>query len=252
MTGVTNRVALVTGAGSPRGIGLAIARSLVAGGARVCITATSDRIHDNAARLGCMAHLADLTRPDQVAALFAAVTARLGPVEILVNNAGMVQTGHDIPRQPLHGWSDADWAHHMALNIDTTFHCCRAALPAMAAAGHGRIVNIASVTGPMVAIDGSSAYATAKAAITGMTRSIALEYGRQGITCNAILPGWIETASSSPEEITAGRATPLGRPGTPAEVAAAAHFLASDEASYVTGALLVVDGGNTLQEMKGA
>lgn len=252
MTGVTNRVALVTGAGSPRGIGLAIARSLVAGGARVCITATSDRIHDNAARLGCMAHLADLTRPDQVAALFAAVTARLGPVEILVNNAGMVQTGHDIPRQPLHGWSDADWAHHMALNIDTTFHCCRAALPAMAAAGHGRIVNIASVTGPMVAIDGSSAYATAKAAITGMTRSIALEYGRQGITCNAILPGWIETASSSPEEITAGRATPLGRPGRPAEVAAAAHFLASDEASYVTGALLVVDGGNTLQEMKGA
>ena len=79
----------------------------------------------------------------------------------------------------------------MALNINTTFHCCRAALPGMAAAGYGRIVNISSVTGPVVTIDGSSAYATAKAAITGMTRSIALEYGRHGITCNAVLPGWI-------------------------------------------------------------
>jgi 3-oxoacyl-[acyl-carrier protein] reductase len=139
----------------------------------------------------------------------------------------------------------------MALNINTTFHCCRAALPAMQAAGFGRIVNIASVTGPMVAIDGSSAYGTAKAAITGMTRSIALEYGRAGITCNAILPGWIATASSSPKELRAGRATPAGRPGTPAEIAACAVFLASEEASYVTGAMLAVDGGNTLQEIKG-
>ena len=139
----------------------------------------------------------------------------------------------------------------MALNINTTFHCTRAALPGMAARGFGRIVNIASVTGPVVTIDGSSAYATAKAAITGMTRSVALEYAGQGVTCNAILPGWIETASSSEGEIIAGRATPTGRPGTPDEVAACALFLASDGASYVNGAMLVVDGGNTLQEMKG-
>lgn len=252
MAGVKDRVALVTGAGSPGGIGFAIARALVAAGARVAVTATSARIHDRAAELGAMGHMADLTDPSQVAALFAAVEVRLGPVEVLVNNAGMVQTGKSVKRQQLSGWSDAAWAHHMALNINTTFHCCRAALPGMAERGHGRIVNISSVTGPVVAIDGSSAYATAKAGVTGMTRAIALEYGRQGITCNAVLPGWIATASSSPKEIRAGKATPAGRPGTPDEVAACALFLASDEASYVTGTTLVVDGGNTLQEIKGA
>jgi 3-oxoacyl-[acyl-carrier protein] reductase len=251
MAGVEGRVALVTGAGSEGGIGFAIARALAVAGARVCVTATSPRIHDRGAELSALSHIADLTDPAQVAGLFATVEAQLGPVELLVNNAGMVQSGKRVKRQQLAGWSDADWAHHMALNINTTFHCCRAALPQMAEHGYGRIVNIASVTGPMVTIDGSSAYATAKAAITGMTRSIALEYGAHGITCNAVLPGWIATASSSPAELRAGRATPTGRAGTPDEVAACALFLASEQASYVTGTTLVVDGGNTLQEMKG-
>lgn len=248
----SNRVALVTGAGSEGGIGFAIARALIAAGARVCITATTARIHSRAAELGCMAHTADLTDPAQVAGLFTAVAGALGPVEILINNAGMVQSGKRVKRAKLGGLSDADFAHHLALNVGVTFHCIRAALPAMQAAGYGRIVNIASVTGPMVTIDGSSGYATAKAAITGMTRSVALEYGRDGITCNAVLPGWIATASSSASELRAGRATPTGRPGTPAEVAACALFLASGAAAYVNGAMLVVDGGNTLIEMKGA
>jgi 3-oxoacyl-[acyl-carrier protein] reductase len=252
MAGVSGRVALVTGAGSAGGIGFAIARALVAGGAKVCVTATTARIQDRAAELGCMAHIADLTDPGQVAGLFAAVEARLGPVEVLVNNAGMVQTGKRMKRGGLAEQTDAAWAHHMALNIGTTFHCCRAALPGMAARGYGRIVNISSVTGPVVTIDGSSGYATAKAAVTGMTRSIALEYGRQGVTCNAILPGWIATESASPMELRVGKRTPVGRAGTPEEVAACAVFLASEEASYVTGAMLVVDGGNTLQEVKGA
>jgi 3-oxoacyl-[acyl-carrier protein] reductase len=218
----------------------------------VCVTATTDRIFERAAALGCMGHVADLIDPAQVAGLFRAVTAQLGPVEVLVNNAGMVQSGKRVKRSKLGGLSDADWAHHMALNIGVTFQCIRAALPAMQALRFGRIVNIASVTGPLVTIDGSSGYATAKAAITGMTRSVALEYGREGITCNAVLPGWIGTASSSAAEIKAGNATPVGRPGTPEEVAACAVFLASDAASYVNGSMLVVDGGNTLVEMKGA
>jgi 3-oxoacyl-[acyl-carrier protein] reductase len=252
MAGVSGRVALVTGAGSQGGIGFAIAMALAAGGARVAVTATTARIRDRAAEIGAFSYVADLTDPAQVTGLFAAVETALGPVEVLVNNAGMVQTGKRVKRGHLADWSDAAWAHHMGLNISTTFHACRAALPGMAARGFGRIVNISSVTGPVVTIDGSSAYATAKAAITGMTRSIALEYGPRGVTCNAVLPGWIATESASPMERRAGKRTPVGRPGTPAEVAACALFLASEEASYVTGAMLVVDGGNTLQEMKGA
>ncbi|MBL9052910.1 MAG: SDR family oxidoreductase [Tabrizicola sp.] len=251
MASVRGRVALVTGAGAAGGIGFATAKALVAGGARVCVTATSDRVRARGEELGVMSHIADLTDPAQVAGLFAAVEAQLGPIEILVNNAGMVQTGKRMKRGHLADQTDAAWAHHMALNINTTFHCCRAALPGMAARGYGRIVNISSVTGPVVTIDGSSAYATAKAAITGMTRSIALEYGGRGVTCNAVLPGWIATESSSPIEVRMGKRTPIGRAGTPEEAAACVLFLSSEEASYVTGAMLVVDGGNTLQEMKG-
>jgi len=247
-----NRVALVTGAGSADGIGFATATSLLTAGAQVCITATSERIFERAAALGCMAHIADLTDPAQVADLFTAVSAQLGPVEVLINNAGMAQSGKQVQAVRLAEMLDADWAAHLALNIGTTFHCIRAALPPMQAAGYGRIVNIGSVTGPVVAIDGSSAYATAKAAITGMTRSVALEYGRDGITCNAVLPGWIATASSIKSELRAGQATPAGRPGSPTEVAACAVFLASEAAAYVNGAMLVVDGGNTLTEIKGA
>ena len=252
MEDFTNRVALVTGAGSAGGIGFATAKALQKAGAKLCITATTDRIFDRAAELGCMAHKADLTDPAQVQGLFAAIATQLGPVAVLINNAGMVQSGKSVKRTKLGALSDADWAHHMALNIGVTFHCIRAALPAMQAARYGRIVNIGSVTGPLVTIDGSSGYATAKAAIGGMTRSVALEYGAEGITCNAVLPGWIQTKSSSAKEIRAGRATPVGRAGTPDEVAACAVFLASHGASYVNGAMLVVDGGNTLVEMKGA
>ncbi len=253
MPGFQGRTALVTGCGSEGGIGFAIARALVGAGARVAVTATSDRIHTRAAELGgVFAMTADLTDPAAVTRLVAGVTDALGPVGILVNNAGMVQTGLRIKRARVEGLTDDAWARHLALNVTTAFHCTRAVLPGMQAAGYGRIVNIASVTGPMVGIEGSSGYATAKAAMTGLTRATALENARHGITCNAVLPGWIATPSSSPRELKAGRATPAARPGTPDEVAACALFLASEGASYVNGAMLVVDGGNTLMEMKGA
>jgi 3-oxoacyl-[acyl-carrier protein] reductase len=247
------RVALVTGCGSEGGIGFAIARALADAGMRVAITATTDRIQARAAELGgVFAMPADLTDAASTARLFAAVTAALGPVEVLVNNAGMVQTGVRIRRARLDALTDDAWAAHLALNVTTAFHCIRAALPAMQAKGYGRIVNIASVTGPVVTIEGSSGYSAAKAAMTGLTRATALENARFGITCNAVLPGWITTPSSSPREIRAGKASPAARSGTPAEVAACAVFLAGESASYVNGAMLVVDGANTLMEMKGA
>ncbi len=115
---------------------------------------------------------------------------------------------------------------------------------------YGRIVQMSSVTGPVVGIAGSSAYAAAKAGMLGMTRSLAIEAGPFGVTVNCIGPGWIRTGSSSEAEITAGQYTPAGRPGRPEEVGHVAIFLASEEASYVTGQMIVVDGGNTVQEYK--
>jgi 3-oxoacyl-[acyl-carrier protein] reductase len=251
MIGFQGRVALVTGCGSAGGIGFACARALVAAGAKVAITATSDRIFERAAELGVFAFKADLTDPAQVAGLIDAVGAALGPVAVLVNNAGMVQTGKSAKRAKVGGLTDAGWQHHLALNMTTVFNCTRKVLPAMQAAGYGRIVNMASVTGPVVTIDGSAGYAAAKAGVAGLTRATALEYAHDGITCNAVLPGWIATESSSAKEIRAGRACPTGRSGTPDEVAACVMFLASEGASYVNGAMLVVDGANTLMEMKG-
>jgi len=254
MAGVSGRVALVTGAGSAEGIGFAVARQLAAGGARVAIVATQPRILDRGAELGAphRAYRADLADAAAVRVLVAQVEADLGPVDILINNAGMVQKGRPTRRGRIEDISDADWRTHVALNLDTAFHMIRAALPGMRERGYGRIVNVASVTGPVVTISGSGGYAAAKAGMTGLTRATALEYAAQGITCNAVLPGWIATASSSRAEIAAGKRSPAGRPGTPDEVAACCGFLASDEASYVNGAMLVVDGANTLVEMKGA
>ncbi len=253
MIGLEGRVALVTGCGSADGIGFAIARALVGAGGQVAVTATTARIHDRRAELGAaFAGLADLTVPSEVARLFAEVRAALGPVEVLVNNAGMVQTGRPLRRSGVDGLTDATWAAHLAMNVTTTFHCIRESLPDMRAAAWGRIVNISSITGPITAIAGSSGYATAKAAVTGLTRATALENAQYGITCNAVLPGWITTGSSSPREVRAGRASPSRRSGTPDEVAACALFLASGPASYVNGAMLVVDGANSLIELKGA
>jgi 3-oxoacyl-[acyl-carrier protein] reductase len=248
---VAGRVALVTGAGSEGGIGFAVARALAAAGARVAITSTTARIHERAGELGVFASIADLADPGAAERLLAEVESALGPLAILVNNAGMVQTGRPVKRATLAGLPDESWASHLALNVTTAFRMTRAALPGMQARGYGRIVNIASVTGPMVGIEGSSGYMAGKAAMTGLTRATALENARYNTTCNAVLPGWIATPSSSPKELRAGKATPAGRPGTPGEVAACVVFLATQSAAYVNGAMLVVDGGNTLQEMKG-
>jgi 3-oxoacyl-[acyl-carrier protein] reductase len=256
MSGVTGRVALVTGAGSESGIGFATAKALAAAGARVAITSTTKRILDRRDELpgkadDKLAVIADLTKAADVTRLIAETRRALGAIDILVNNAGMIQTGRRMPHGRAHDMSDAEFQHHLDLNLKTCFAVTRAVLAPMMRRRYGRIVNIASVTGPLVVNPRSTGYGTAKAAMVGYTRAVAIEVASKGITVNAVAPGWIASGSASKKEILAGAQTPVGRSGRPDEVAALALFLAGEEASYVTGQMLVVDGGNSIQEFKG-
>lgn len=244
--------ALVTGAGSALGIGYAIARRLAEDGFSVAITSTTERIHERAAALRAAGHpvralVGDLTS----LACARALRAELGPVSVLVNNAGMGRLGAPARPKAFVDYTEADWDESLAMTLKTAFCATRAFLPDMLAAGYGRIVNVASVTGPYVANPHESAYAAAKAGMVGLTRALALEVAGRGVTVTAVAPGWIDTAASSDEEREAGRHTPAGRAGTPEEVAHAVSFLASAGASYVNGETLVVDGANIVQESKG-
>jgi 3-oxoacyl-[acyl-carrier protein] reductase len=257
-TNLHGRVALITGAGSPHGIGFATARLLASQGARIAITSTTERITDRARELEALgaevfAMPADLSDHTNARTLVAETIAQFERLDILVNNAGMTQVGSptETSSRPLVDLPEKEWDYSIAINLKTAFNVTQAVLPAMLKEHYGRIINVSSTTGPVVSNPGETAYSAAKAALVGLTRSLALEVGRRGITVNAVAPGWIETASSSPSELSAGKNTPLGRAGSPDEVAAAIAFLASESASYITGQIIIVDGGNATQEYKG-
>jgi len=244
-------VAIVTGAGAADGIGAAVARQLVDSGARVVLGATSDRIHDRAAELGdaAVGVVGDLTVESCAEALVSAAVGRWGRLDILVNNAGMtsVASGWDSDAD-VASLSLADWDSAIARNMTTAFLMCRAAVSVMTAAGYGRIVSVGSTTGPVNAMPGQATYTAAKAGLVGLSRALALEVIGSGVTVNVVAPGYVATGSQLEFEAAAAAAGPIGRSGTPAEIASCVTFLAHESASFVTGAVLVADGGHSLPE----
>ncbi|MCQ4638546.1 SDR family oxidoreductase [Anaerovorax odorimutans] len=252
-----NQVCLVTGAGSPTGIGFSTARILGGLGGRIALVATTERIYDRVKELEEMGiaakgYIADLMDRRQTAAMVDQVIKDFGCLHVLVNNAGMVQVG-----QAEEDFSDMmnltyeSWDTSINRNLNICFNVTKEVLPHLVKANYGRIVNVSSVTGPVVSNPGEAAYSAAKAGIVGMSRALAIEAGVHNITVNNVLPGWIGTASQTEEEAVGGLNTPMKRSASPEEVANAIVFLASKEASYITGESLIVDGGNTLQEYKG-
>ena len=239
--------ALITGAGSSSGIGFASATALKHLGAEVIITSTTNRIFDRATEIQARGLVADLCDERQVKELL----SNIDSLDILVNNAGMTSISNpagDSEAGDVANIELSNWRHGMARNLDSAFLVTKYVLPLLRKSKSGRIVMISSVTGSLMAMKNQPIYASAKAAMVGLTKAIALDEAKNSITCNAILPGWIATDSISDKEKEQGRVVPLGRGGRAEEVASAVAFLASEEASYITGQSIVIDGGNSIME----
>jgi 3-oxoacyl-[acyl-carrier protein] reductase len=201
-----------------------------------------------------MGFVIDLTNAEAVNNMVQNILDNYGQIDILCNVAGgggvSGQPRPDVPRDLVNMPEEA-WDRVVAINLKTAYYCCKAVLPNMIERKYGRIVNWSSVTGPMVVTPNSTAYSTAKGAVSGLTRALALEVAKHHITVNAICPGTVNTALRTKDRVAQlSKAIPLGRLGTPEEVADLALFLASDESKYITGTEIVFDGGDIIQERK--
>jgi len=279
----TDQVCIVTGAGSENGIGFCTSKILGNLGAKVAIISTTNRIYKRAEELSseginARGYIADLMDRDQVEKVIDEIMKDYGRIDVLINNAGMAQSGNQIEGMARSFKQNTEleksnedsptiikskssffvnmeyetWDRGINRNLNICFNVTRRVLPYMLEANYGRIVNVSSVTGPVVSNPGDSVYSAAKAAIVGMSKAIAIEAAMNNITINSVLPGWIATGSQSKEGAEAGRNTPMKRSAEPQEISNAIVFLAAKEASYITGQNIIVDGGNCIQEYKGS
>ncbi len=249
MIDLRGRAALVTG--GSRGIGRACCEMLARAGAKVLVncrveTPWADLVARNIREAGGEAFslAADVARREEAEMLVDEAVDRFGGLDVVVANAGIWR------RAPIEEMSDGEWHEMLAINLTGTFHVLRAAVPALKRSGRGRVVAVSSTAGQRGEA-WHSHYAATKGAVIAMTKSLAVELAPDGITVNAVAPGWTATdmtaeALGGPERDAILAAIPLGRPATPEEVAGAVVFLASDLASYVTGEVLNVNGGSVL------
>jgi NAD(P)-dependent dehydrogenase (short-subunit alcohol dehydrogenase family) len=246
---LAGRVAIVTGAG--QGMGRAVALALAERGAKIAVNDVSaERAAETLAALaaqgaGAIAVPADVTDAAAVRRMVAETIAKLGGVQLLINNAGVLRP------TKVAEIAEAEWDWVIAVNLKGTFLCSQAVLPAMKAAGWGRIVNFSSTAGKNVSTVGGAHYTAAKAGILGFTRHLAKEVAADGITVNAVCPGLIDTemvrATIDDARVDAyARSFPITRLGRPEEVAELVAFLASDRAAYITGASLDINGGDLM------
>lgn len=251
------QLAIVTGAA--KGIGLGIAQKLCESGFQVMMLSRGQDVFERAKELeeqgsSVRAYLCDIANTKNIHETIQQIREEYGDVQVLVNNAGVARM------KKFEETDDFLLDYHMNINIKGTWHMIQEVIPYMRQKGYGRIINLSSVTGTMVCDKGYTAYGMSKAAIVGLTKTVAVEYAEYGITCNAICPGYINTPNvkrgserAHPEkpdlmlkEIERG--IPMKQLGTPRQVGAAVAFLASPEADYITGTTLVIDGGNMLPE----
>ena len=233
-----SRSVLVTGGN--RGIGLAIARAFADAGDKVAVTYRSGEPPEDLVKAGCLAVRCDITDPEQVEGAYKEIEEKQGPVEVLVANAGVTRD------QLLLRMSEEDFSSVLETNLTGTFRVVKRASKRMLRAHSGRIVLISSVVG-LLGSAGQSNYAASKAGLIGFARSLARELGSRNITCNVVAPGFVDTdmtkALTDEQRANIVEQVPLGRYAQPEEVAASVRFLASDEAAYITGAVIPVDGG---------
>ncbi len=250
------RTAIVTGVAKTNSIGFATARCLAEQGAALALVDFSEQVHVCAETLRAhgtvvSSHTADLTKSKEVAQVAAEIVASHEAVHVLVNNAGMVRYGDRDEFVAFQDLTEEQWEYGIGINLKSQFLMTRAVINHMISNRYGRIVNMSSATGPLVANPERVPYCAAKAGVVGLTRGLSLDVAQYGITVNAVGPGWVNTGSSNEGEIAGGLNTPMKRAASPDEIAQLIAFLAGDESGYITGQLIVIDGGNTIQEYKG-